>query len=192
MEKCLERFCRRYDFLYEDVAALLPLMKRMSFSRGDFLIREGDTDSSFYIIGDGLWRGSYERDGESRSLWFASEGEALFSIWCYTGTSTSCISIEAMSDSTLYRIGKDEMEAFLNSSVAAAGCGRRIFEKHMLELESWMMSSGASRAKERYLALLNDNPELLMYVPLKYIASYLWITPQSLSRIRAEISRGEM
>ena len=48
---------------------------------------------------------------------------------------------------------------------------------------------GASQARERYLALLEDNPELLRHVPLKYIASYLYITPQSLSRIRAELAK---
>ena len=41
----------------------------------------------------------------------------------------------------------------------------------------------------RYLALLEENPELLQYVPLKHIASYLWITPQSLSRIRAGLGK---
>lgn len=52
-----------------------------------------------------------------------------------------------------------------------------------------MITGGSPRAKERYLTLLEENPELLQYVPLKHIASYLWITPQSLSRIRAELGR---
>lgn len=59
----------------------------------------------------------------------------------------------------------------------------------ILGLESWMITGRSPRAKERYLTLLEENPELLQYVPLKHIASYLWITPQSLSRIRAELGR---
>ena len=69
--------------------------------------------------------------------------------------------------------------------------GRRLFEQQLLGLESWMITGGSPRAKERYLTLLEENPELLQYVPLKHIASYLWITPQSLSRIRAELGEKE-
>ena len=45
------------------------------------------------------------------------------------------------------------------------------------------------RAEERYRTLMEESPELLQYVPLKHIASYLWITPQSLSRIRAKLGK---
>lgn len=45
---------------------------------------------------------------------------------------------------------------------------------------------------ERYLTLIKETPELLQYVPLKHIASYLWVTPQSLSRIRAEIASSSL
>lgn len=67
--------------------------------------------------------------------------------------------------------------------------GRNLFEHLLMDMETWLIHSGSSQAKERYLALLEKEPELLRYVPLKYIASYLYITPQSLSRIRAELAR---
>lgn len=61
-------------------------------------------------------------------------------------------------------------------------------DHQFLQQENWLISSGSPRAKERYLNLIKETPELLQYVPLKHIASYLWITPQSLSRIRAKIA----
>lgn len=76
------------------------------------------------------------------------------------------------------------------SSVEAARIGRRLYEKEIFEIERWLLSSGAPRARERYETLLDKKAELLQHVPLKYIASYLFITPQSLSRIRAEMARG--
>lgn len=81
------------------------------------------------------------------------------------------------------------METFFASSIAFANIGRIIFERQFLDMENWMINGGAAQAKQRYLALLEQNPELLQHVPLKHIASYLMITPQSLSRIRAELSR---
>lgn len=52
-----------------------------------------------------------------------------------------------------------------------------------------LSAEGVLVPKSVYLALLEENPELLQYVPLKHIASYLWITPQSLSRIRAGLGK---
>ena len=123
------------------------------------------------------------------SVWFASEGEAIFSSWGYIENTPSLVSIEAMCDSELYGISKAKLESFYASSAELANFGRRLFEQQFLGLENWIISGGSPRAKERYLTLLEENPELLQYVPLKHIASYLWITPQSLSRIRAGLGK---
>lgn len=121
--------------------------------------------------------------------WFASEGEALFSTWGYVDNAVSRITIEAMSEAALYCMPKQKLEKLFASSVDFANLGRKLFEREFLNVETWLINGGASQARERYLALLEDNPELLRHVPLKYIASYLYITPQSLSRIRAELAK---
>ena len=92
-------------------------------------------------------------------------------------------------DVSVWFASKAKLEVLYAGSVELANFGRRLFEQQFLGLESWMITGGSPRAKERYLTLLEENPELLQYVPLKHIASYLWITPQSLSRIRAELGR---
>ena len=98
-------------------------------------------------------------------------------------------SLTVYDDYKLYGISKAKLESFYASSAELANFGRRLFEQQLLGLENWLISGGSPRAKERYLALLEENPELLQYVPLKHIASYLWITPQSLSRIRAGLGK---
>ncbi|MDY3266692.1 MAG: hypothetical protein SOX26_04075 [Phocaeicola sp.] len=68
--------------------------------------------------------------------------------------------------------------------------GRKLWQYEFLVAEERIVSTGVlSQAKERYLDLLEKAPHLLQHVPLKYIASYLFITPQSLSRIRAELAK---
>ena len=164
-------------------------MELLTYRKGEHIVREGERNSSFYLVADGIWRGHYLRDGVDISLWFASEGDTLFSSWSYVADRPSLTSIEAMSDSTVFRISKQKMETFFASSIAFANIGRIIFERQFLDMENWMINGGAAQAKQRYLALLEQNPELLQHVPLKHIASYLMITPQSLSRIRAELSK---
>lgn len=82
------------------------------------------------------------------------------------------------------------MEDFLNSSIESANLGRKLVEQDFLVAEERIVATGSiPQAKERYLDLLKRDPLLLKHVPLKYIASYLFITPQSLSRIRAELAK---
>ena len=70
-----------------------------------------------------------------------------------------------------------------------ANFGRKIFEQEIMNVDRYALVFGTPRAKERYLTLMEKNPELLQDVPLKYLASYLYITPQSLSRIRAGLKK---
>lgn len=179
----------KYGLSASESEQLLAQMERLTYRKGEHIVREGERNSSLYLVAQGIWRGHYLRNGVDISLWFASEGDTLFSSWSYVADRPSLTSIEAMSDSTVFRISKQKMETFFASSIAFANIGRIIFERQFLDMENWMINGGAAQAKQRYLALLEQNPELLQHVPLKHIASYLMITPQSLSRIRAELSR---
>lgn len=189
MDAFVQKFCEKYSLPVTASLQLLAKMEKLHFRKGDFLVQEGERNSNFYIISKGIWRGHYLNDGVDVSVWFASEGEAIFSSWGYIENTPSLVSIEAMCDSELYGISKAKLESFYASSAELANFGRRLFEQQFLSLENWMISGGSPRAKERYLTLLEENPELLQYVPLKHIASYLWITPQSLSRIRAGLGK---
>ena len=189
MDAFVQKFCEKYSLPITASLQLLAKMEKLHFRKGDFLVQEGERNSNFYIISKGIWRGHYLNDGVDASVWFASEGEAIFSSWGYIENTLSLVSIEAMCDSELYGISKAKLESFYASSAELANFGRRLFEQQFLGLENWIISGGSPRAKERYLTLLEENPELLQYVPLKHIASYLWITPQSLSRIRAGLGK---
>lgn len=189
MDAFVQKFCEKYSLPAALSLQLLDNMEKFTFRKGDFLVKAGGRNPNFYIISKGIWRGYFLNDGVDASVWFASEGEAIFSSWGYVENTASLVSIEAMCDSELYGISKSRLETLYASSIELANFGRRLFEQQILGLESWMVAGGSPRAKERYLALLEENPELLQYVPLKHIASYLLITPQSLSRIRAELGR---
>lgn len=109
------------------------------------------------------------------------------------GRQTSQVNIESVNDSTAYCISKVKLEALFAHSIEMANFGRKIFEREILSVDASTLAYGAPpTAKERYLTLMEENPELLQDVPLKYLASYLYITPQSLSRIRAGLRKKGM
>ena len=128
MDSFIERFCAKYYFPYAEGRQLIEGMEYKTYRKGDCLVREGERDTSFYIIARGIWRGHYLRDGQEVSVWFASEGEALFSTWGYVDNAVSRITIEAMSEAALYCMPKQKLEKLFASSVDFANLGRKLFE----------------------------------------------------------------
>ncbi|MCD8182571.1 MAG: Crp/Fnr family transcriptional regulator [Bacteroides sp.] len=190
METMIKKFCKKYKLPEQSLSELLSHMTEISFPKGEVVIQEGERNSNFYLIKKGIWRAYYLADGTEISLWFVGPGEAAFSSWGYVDGKASRVSIEAVNDSVAYCIGKAELEELFARSIAMANFGRKIFEREILSVDYSALAYGAPpTAKERYLALMERNPELLQDVPLKYLASYLYITPQSLSRIRAGLRK---
>lgn len=126
MDAFVRKFCEKYSLPITVSLQLLEKMEKFSFRKGDFLVQEGERNSNFYIISKEIWRGHYLNDGADVSVWFASEGEAVFSSWGYIENTPSLVSIEAMCDSELYGISKAKLESFYASSAELANFGRRL------------------------------------------------------------------
>ena len=161
--------------------------RSVSKRKKEVIVHEGSKNGNLYLIKQGIWRAHYLKDGVDTTIWFAGAGEAAFSVWGYVENTASHITIEVMCDSIAYCIPGSTLNNLYASSLGLANLGRQLMERQLLSLENWLISAGSPKAKERYLTLIKEHPELLQNVPLKHIASYLWITPQSLSRIRREM-----
>ncbi|WP_298613564.1 Crp/Fnr family transcriptional regulator [uncultured Odoribacter sp.] len=189
METFIEKFQKRYHISKDNLQQLIGRMQEIHFKKKEIVVQEGEKNTNLYLIKQGIWRGHYLKDGVDTTIWFASAGEVAFSVWGYTDNSTSHISIETCCDSMVYCISGKDLNQLYSSSIELANLGRKLMEQQLLSTENWLIS-GSPRARERYLTLIRETPELLKYVPQKHIASYLMITPQSLSRIRARIKSG--
>lgn len=173
----------------QEIQTLLENAEKQSFTHRDIIVHEGETNSNLYIITSGVWRAYTFKDGTEVTLWFAIEGEIAFSTWGYVSNTPARLSLEAVTDSEAYCLTKNKLEQLYRSSIQMANLGRKILENFMLEIEVSWLDSYNRPAFERYVMLLQKQPEIIQSVPLKHIASYLGITAQSLSRIRAQLSR---
>ena len=186
----IDIFSGKYGLERESASELLGQMDSVSFRKGEAVIRSGAFDDSMYVLESGIWSGAKSAAFGDAVVWFAFGGEAVVDMFCYNSRIPSKISIVSETDSVARRMSKACVDTLCGSSTGIANVIRKVFETNACHFEDdvvWMAEK--ENAGERYRALISDHPELILNVPLKKIASYLWVTPQSLSRIRAAMAR---
>ena len=188
MKEVIEKFCSECGIDTESMEALIANMIDVRYKRGEVVIECGDMDDSIYIIKTGIWRSCIDRDGSELTLWFSGDSSFVVDVWCYQRHEPSRIRIVSETDSKACRISKAEIERLCAGSLVISNTIRRIFEYHAATYEeSNLFLFECQTGEERYLTLLRNSPELFLRIPLNKLASYLRLTPQSLSRIRASI-----
>jgi CRP-like cAMP-binding protein len=162
----------RDDIVEREIAARTPLLREGEISRYAFLIRKGCLR---------MW---FNKDGKDITMQFFFEDQAVASIDSFMNDEPSLFSLDAIEPSTVLAIGKD---AFIRIRDAYPEA-REEFQKFVFQRFRHYAQLFLSRIKdsprERYEDLLAHHPEIIRRIPQRYIASYLGITPVSLSRIR--------
>lgn len=181
----MEDFIRKQQEVYpiskEEIEVLLQNLTEVRYKKGEIVSREGQRESYVYFVKNGLLRSYVVRDGKDVTLWFAGDGEMAVSV----SKKISGMDVEVLEDSVLLRIAQPKLEELFSRSLELANWGRKLLERYLDEYEHYFTAYSWTDAREQYEMLIRSNPVLMQRVPLKYIASYLQITPQSLSRIRA-------
>ena len=187
-DNTFEKIAEHFAVSGQEIRLLLKDAEKISFTPKDIVVHEREINSNLYFITQGVWRAYTFRDGVEVTLWFVSEGEMALSVWGYTSNLPSHLTLEVVTDSEAYCLSRSKLEQLFQSSISLANLGRKILENFMLEIEVAWLDSYNRTALERYVTLLEKQPEIIRAVPLKYIASYLGITAQSLSRIRNRLA----
>lgn len=187
-DNTFEKIAEHFAVSGQEIRLLLKDAEKISFTPKDIVVHERKINSNLYFITQGVWRAYTFKDGVEVTLWFVSEGEMALSVWGYTSNLPSHLTLEVVTDSEAYCLSRSKLEQLFQSSISLANLGRKILENFMLEIEVAWLDSYNRTALERYVTLLEKQPEIIRAVPLKYIASYLGITAQSLSRIRNRLA----
>ena len=188
MKDFIEKINSNYGVDKTAAEELLNNAEIIHIPKHSYLVEYGGYNDSFYIVRDGILRAFRSPSDKDLTLWFAFAGDMVVDMFCYFEKKKSLIGIEAETDVSVFAISKTKLEQVCNSSVSVANTVRHIFERHAFVFEGNILSLwDCDSGMERYLSLLKRHPELLQNVPLKKLASYLSVTPQSLSRIRANL-----
>ena len=177
----------QYKLSTESIALLQEHMQLLSFEKKEVVIQEGQRDDYTYFVESGSVRAYVIREDKQVTLLFAFEGDLATTILGPSNTLTSRLTIETLEPTTLVRISRTRLEELFRQSLDIANWGRKLMEKTLLEYEHYFMEYYWLEKSTQYQVLMKEYPQLLQRVSLKEIASYLNITPQTLSRIRAHI-----
>ena len=191
MEKLIaeiNKYCKLSD---NEETLLRQTVRQLHFPQGPVVIEEGKIDDSIYFIRKGIWRAYINRDGEEQTLWFAVPDEQILSSWGYFKGLPSRLTISSSSDSIALELKKSTVLKLSDSSPQISGWLLELFINTLLSNDDLLVDISSPNAKKRYLAFMKKMPEIFQNVPLKEIAGFLGVTPQSLSRIRGQLaSRG--
>lgn len=183
--KKIENFVLRQRQIHplsdEALHCLEEEMEEIHFSKNEQAFREGDPERYVWFVEKGLTRAYVERDGRDITLWFSSDGDMVNTVY----RETVAYHLEMVEDTILLRIPIRRWEALLEHSLELSNWARKLLMAYMAEYEDYFINDSWGEAREQYESLMRTQPDLFRKVPLKHIASYLQITPQSLSRIRA-------
>lgn len=161
--------------------------KQISFAKGDFVSRAGELESRFYIVDSGVQRLFFEHDANSICLGFSYDHSWSGDYESFLRQKPGRLSVQAITDSALVGIEHADLMTLYDEIPAMDRFGRLILEELLVGRATREIEQIALSAEERYRKLVERSPHLLQIVPQKDIASYLRMTPETFSRLRARV-----
>lgn len=148
------------------------------------LLEEGEISNHVHFIKKGCLRQWFNKDGKDITFQFFFEGQAVASIDSFISNKPSIFTIESIEPSIILSISRDHFEQLQMMYPEFKSGFQELMYGRFRNYAQLFLSRIKDTPQERYTDLIRNHPEIINRVPQHYIASYLGITPVSLSRIR--------
>ena len=176
---------RRYSTMtHEELDLLESILVPMKYAKNEMILREGETRTNIYWVVKGLVRQFYYKNGKELTEYMATENSIVMCIESLFLEQPTHLQIKAIEPSVLIAIPKTDLEAVAMKSVNIQILYRKILEESLILSQIHADMLRFESAQDRYQKLIKRQPQLVLRAPLVYIASYLQMTPETLSRVR--------
>ncbi|MEM1283007.1 MAG: Crp/Fnr family transcriptional regulator [Chlamydiota bacterium] len=184
-KKYLEQFPHYTPKVYDEI---LPFLSVKNIAHGEYFLRIGNTCKEIGFVEKGLLRLYYLNDGKEITNCFCKERTITTSYSSLITQTESDIAIQAIEPSKLIVFSYNTLQKLYERNLFWQQLGRLAAENEYMTTECHNRFLRDLPATDRYKQILEEDPELLQRVPLNYLATYLQIAPETLSRIRKKIS----
>lgn len=170
-----------------DAELFLSGFELVKYKKGDFLQEEGDKCNIVRILLRGCARGFVIVDGKEVTTNFYFEHDHTYDYINYLKQQKGEITIQALDDIDAIELSMEALDFLQSEVIGFHRMSHQMFKMNILKSESQRMDFIVKKPKERYLALLKNNKQVISRVPQHQIASFIGISAEHLSRIRKEI-----
>lgn len=188
-----------FDILQRAFKESIPLAKKnwgelkqcfhpYILKKKEFLLQAGEMENYLYFVADGGIRAFVKNDEKEHNINFVFEGSFVSSFISFVKNTPSPFYLQAIEETYLLRISKDDYLRLCDTICEIERFSKRMIEGLYLQKAEREIDFLTLSASERYVKLMKENPNLVMRVSGKMLSSYLGILPESLSRIRKEIT----
>ncbi len=180
-----ERIVKLQESEWEFIAAHFG---RKVFRKNEIITKQGETENYLSFIESGIVRFYIPDEEDGLTFNFSFNKEFTCAYDSFLTQAPSEYELQALTETIVWRISYNDLQAVYAETQVGNCIGRLASEKLFLAKSKRELSLVKYNAKERYLRLFSEQPDILKFIPLKFVASYIGITPQGLSRIRRQIS----
>lgn len=185
IRKYFEKFVDLNEFLW---SLFTENLESKTYPKGSVILEMGDVEGYVSVIEEGAVRFVIPGEETETTFGFAFQGHFFSAYDSFIFQKPVKYQIETLTDVKIWRISHKALNDLFQNTREGNVIGRQIAEQFFCGKQNRELSLLTKSASERYYSLFKHQPKLIKEIPLKYIASYIGITPQALSRIRAELT----
>jgi len=177
---------RKYSTMTHDELDILEsVLVPMKFAKGEIILKEGDVCEHIYYVERGLTRQFYFKNGKELTEHIGVEHSIVMCIESLFKEKPTYLQLEALEPTLIYAMPKHRLEEVALHNVNIQILYRKILEESLIISQVHADMLRFETAQDRYLKLCKQSPQVVLRAPLVYVASYLQMTPETLSRVRA-------
>lgn len=188
-EKLIQNITDKVALGEKDIEVLKTFFIPKKIRKRQYLLNAGDVCQHITFIEKGLLRSfTVDDDGNEYVVQFAIEGSWISDMGSFISGKEALYNIEALEDAEVLNLTRQSMDELLNQFPLMERFFRLLMQNNIVALQRRVIAYMSLSAEEKYVRLMEVNPDIMNRASQQHIASYLSITPETLSRIRKKIS----
>ncbi|WP_300686293.1 Crp/Fnr family transcriptional regulator [Chryseobacterium sp.] len=187
-DKLLQYLCSDHDFSQRELEAVKLYFEPIIFAKNEIIEESGRVPGYLYYIVSGYLRLFYTDENGNEITTHINCPPGFFTSYSdFINSMVSENNVASITNCELLRISKENLDHLVNESQTMKDFCISVFQQSITYNENRSRELSGLNAEQRYLKLMKDFPEIIQNVPIQYIASFLGMKPESLSRIRRKI-----
>ena len=163
---------------------MLMIFGAISHERNEYVKTEGSVDTNLYFVTEGTLRVFFRAGSDEHCLYFGYPSSVISALDSFLTERPSDYYIQALKKSTLEVVAKSDFNAYIAANKQGAAWWNQVLKELLLRQQDRERDLFEASPAERYHRALKRQPQLFQHIPHKYLASYLRMAPETLSRIQ--------